>query len=120
MYLAAYHVAMPWEKSRSKEQSDYFIQFATDKITHPELVNEKAVLDDACSRIPYLKDFISCLRTPDPSTTAMPKISFACCSCLSLEQAIDEEFTPDNFQLAVVYGDEETFGECDLYMLPPE
>ena len=118
MYLAAYHVAMPWEKSRLQGQSDYIIQFMTDKIRHPELVNEEEVLDDACSRIPSLKHLVSLWRTRDPFTTAMPKINFACCSLLSMEQAIDDEWGPDNFMLAPVYGDEKTAGECDWHMLP--
>ena len=120
MYLAAYHVDMPWQKSRSKDQGDYFIQFLTHQITHPEFVDEAQVLDDACSRIPHLKSFISVLRTPnDAEPGVMPRISFACCSYISLEQAANERLTPDNYSLGVIYGDEQESGEIDTYFLPP-
>lgn len=119
MYLAAYHIDMPWEKSRSNEQGDYFIQFLTNQISHPEIVDEEKVLDDACSRIPHLNDFISVLRTPDPSEPdVMPEIAYSCCSHISLEEAATERLTPDNYLLGVLYGDEKDFGEVDLYLLP--
>ena len=119
MYLAAYHVDMPWEKSRSKDQGDFFIQFLTHQISHPEVVDDERVLDDACSRIPHLRNFVSVLRTPDPSQPGvLPRITYACCSCISLEQAVNERLTPDNYSLAVVYGDEQEPGEIDTYFLP--
>lgn len=120
MYLAAFHVDMPWEKSRAKDQGDFFIQFLTHQITHPEMVDSDHVLEDACSRIPHLNSFITSLRTSDPAEPGpMPKITYSCCSHISLEEAVEERFTADNYQVGVLYGDERDFGDVDLYMLPP-
>ena len=86
MYLVAYHIEMPWEKSSSKEQSDYCIQFLTHQISHPEVVDDERVLGDACSRIPHLKNFISILRKQDPSQPGvLPRIASVACSSISPE-----------------------------------
>ena len=123
MYLAAYHVDMPWEKSRAEGQGDFFIQFLTNKISHPEVVDYNMVLNDACNRIPHLGNFIATLLTPDPSEPdgKMPKITYSCCSSIDEEQAQDEGLDATHYVLGILYGDggeEDEWDDVERYMLP--
>ena len=119
IFCATYFVEMPYLKNRSHGQSDYYISFLTEKITHPEVVDPYVVLADARRRIEHLDGFMETLFADDwvPS----PQICFAGCGATTLEDALEESrLTPDTYILAKTYGDEEDVGEIANYLLPDD
>mgnify|MGYP001212229062 CR=1 FL=1 len=126
-YLATYYLKTPYENNRRWGGCDYLLSFITTAVEHPEVINERKILDDACRRIPHLYHFLEGLLEPSYNPEVMNgDVSPATITLIDCRDDMPDELSnlpPLDFQLShygltKVYGDEESILDATTMYLP--